>query len=145
LRDVAAPRWAGDYALRSLLNNKKAVGMGVFQLPGSNALAVSQAVRARMAELKQKMPEGVDYAIAYDPTVFVDKSIDAVIHTLIEAILLVVLVVVHFPADLACLDHSARAVPVSLVGTFAVMHALGFSINNLEPLRPRFGHRHRRG
>jgi multidrug efflux pump len=77
---------SGEYALRSLLNNKKAVGMGVFQLPGSNALAVSQAVRARMAELKTKMPEGVDYAIAYDPTVFVDKSIDAVIHTLIEAI-----------------------------------------------------------
>ena len=85
---------SGEYALRSLLNNKKAVGMGVFQLPGSNALAVSQAVRARMAELKTKMPEGVDYAIAYDPTVFVDKSIEAVIHTLIEAILLVVLVVV---------------------------------------------------
>jgi multidrug efflux pump len=106
--------------------------MGVFQLPGSNALAVSQAVRARMAELKQKMPEGVDYAIAYDPTVFVDKSIDAVIHTLIEAILLVVIVVVIFLQTWRASIIPLAAVPVSLVGTFAVMHALGFSINNLS-------------
>ncbi len=133
LRDVArAEMGSGEYALRSLLNNKKAVGMGVFQLPGSNALAVSQAVRARMAELKQKMPEGVDYAIAYDPTVFVDKSIDAVIHTLIEAILLVVLVVVIFLQTWRASIIPLAAVPVSLVGTFAVMHALGFSINNLS-------------
>lgn len=133
LRDVArAKMGSGEYALRSLLNNKKAVGMGVFQLPGSNALAVSQAVRARMAELKQKMPEGVDYAIAYDPTVFVDKSIDAVIHTLIEAILLVVLVVVIFLQTWRASIIPLAAVPVSLVGTFAVMHALGFSINNLS-------------
>jgi hydrophobe/amphiphile efflux-1 (HAE1) family protein len=133
LRDVArAEMGSGEYALRSLLNNKKAVGMGVFQLPGSNALAVSQAVRARMAELKQKMPEGVDYAIAYDPTVFVDKSIDAVIHTLLEAILLVVLVVVIFLQTWRASIIPLAAVPVSLVGTFAVMHALGFSINNLS-------------
>jgi multidrug efflux pump len=133
LRDVArAEMGSGEYALRSLLNNKKAVGMGVFQLPGSNALAVSQAVRARMAELKTKMPEGVDYAIAYDPTVFVDKSIDAVIHTLIEAILLVVLVVVIFLQTWRASIIPLAAVPVSLVGTFAVMHALGFSINNLS-------------
>jgi len=133
LRDVArAELGSGEYALRSLLNNKKAVGMGVFQLPGSNALAVSQAVRARMAELKTKMPEGVDYAIAYDPTVFVDKSIDAVIHTLIEAILLVVLVVVIFLQTWRASIIPLAAVPVSLVGTFAVMHALGFSINNLS-------------
>ncbi|MBE2283174.1 MAG: multidrug efflux RND transporter permease subunit [Prosthecobacter sp.] len=133
LRDVArAEMGSGEYALRSLLNNKKAVGMGVFQLPGSNALAVSQAVRARMAELKQKMPEGVDYAIAYDPTVFVDKSIDAVIHTLLEAILLVVIVVVIFLQTWRASIIPLAAVPVSLVGTFAVMHALGFSINNLS-------------
>ena len=133
LRDVArAEMGSGEYALRSLLNNKKAVGMGVFQLPGSNALAVSRAVRARMAELKAKMPEGVDYAIAYDPTVFVDKSIDAVIHTLIEAILLVVLVVVIFLQTWRASIIPLAAVPVSLVGTFAVMHALGFSINNLS-------------
>ncbi|MBV6498291.1 MAG: multidrug efflux RND transporter permease subunit OqxB15 [Prosthecobacter sp.] len=133
LRDVArAEIGSGDYSLRSLINNKKAVGMGVFQLPGANALAVSEAVRNRMAELKKKMPEGVDFDIAYDPTVFVRKSIDAVIHTLIEAILLVVIVVVIFLQTWRASIIPLAAVPVSLVGTFAVMHALGFSINNLS-------------
>lgn len=133
LKDVArAEMGSGDYSLRSLINNKKAVGMGVFQLPGANALAVSEAVRDRMAELKQKMPEGVDYAIAYDPTVFVRKSIDAVIHTLIEAVLLVVIVVVIFLQTWRASIIPLAAVPVSLVGTLAVMHALGFSINNLS-------------
>ncbi len=133
LRDVArAEMGSGDYSLRSLLNNKRAVGMGVFQLPGANSLAVSQAVRARMTELKAKMPEGVDYAIAYDPTVFVQKSIDAVIHTLIEALLLVVLVVMIFLQTWRASIIPLAAVPVSLVGTFAVMHMLGFSINNLS-------------
>ena len=133
LRDVArAEMGSGDYSLRSLLNNKRAVGMGVFQLPGANSLAVSQAVRARMIELKAKMPEGVDYAIAYDPTVFVQKSIDAVIHTLIEALLLVVLVVMIFLQTWRASIIPLAAVPVSLVGTFAVMHMLGFSINNLS-------------
>jgi multidrug efflux pump len=133
LRDVArAEMGSGDYSLRALLNNKRAVGMGVFQLPGANALAVSQAVRTCMTELKAKMPEGVDYAIAYDPTVFVEKSIDAVIHTLIEALLLVVLVVVLFLQTWRASIIPLAAVPVSLVGTFAVMHALGFSINNLS-------------
>ncbi len=133
LRDVARTELgSGDYSMRSLIDNKKAIGMGVFQLPGSNALAVSQAVRARMAELKNRMPEGVDYAIAYDPTVFVDKSIDAVIHTLIEAILLVVIVVVIFLQTWRASIIPLAAVPVSLVGTFAVMHMLGFSINNLS-------------
>ena len=133
LRDVArAEMGSGDYSLRALLNNKRAVGMGVFQLPGANALAVSQAVRSCMTELKKKLPEGVDYAIAYDPTVFVEKSIDAVIHTLIEALLLVVLVVVIFLQTWRASIIPLAAVPVSLVGTFAVMHALGFSINNLS-------------
>lgn len=133
LRDVArAEMGSGDYSLRALLNNKRAVGMGVFQLPGANALAVSQAVRNCMTELKKKMPEGVDYAIAYDPTVFVEKSIDAVIHTLIEALVLVVLVVVLFLQTWRASIIPLAAVPVSLVGTFAVMNALGFSINNLS-------------
>ncbi|WP_395740830.1 efflux RND transporter permease subunit [Prosthecobacter sp.] len=133
LRDVArAEMGSGDYSLRALLNNKRAVGMGVFQLPGANALAVSESVRHRMTELKKKMPEGVDYAIAYDPTVFVEKSIDAVIHTLLEALVLVVLVVVLFLQTWRASIIPLAAVPVSLVGTFAVMHALGFSINNLS-------------
>jgi multidrug efflux pump len=133
LKDVARIEMgSSEYALRSLLNNKRAVGIPVFQLPGSNALSLSQSVRAKMDELKTKFPEGVDYAIAYDPTVFVEKSIDAVIHTLIEAILLVVLVVVIFLQTWRASIIPLVAVPVSLVGTFAVMHALGFSINNLS-------------
>ncbi len=123
---------SSEYALRSLLNNKRAVGIPIFQLPGSNALSLSQSVRAKMDALKTKFPEGVDYAIAYDPTVFVEKSIDAVIHTLIEAILLVVLVVVIFLQTWRASIIPLVAVPVSLVGTFAVMHLLGFSINNLS-------------
>ncbi|TDU70602.1 multidrug efflux pump/multidrug efflux pump [Prosthecobacter fusiformis] len=133
LKDVARLELgSSEYALRSLLNNKRAVGIPVFQLPGANALSLSQAVRDKMEELKKKFPEGLDYAIAYDPTVFVDKSIDAVIHTLIEAILLVVLVVVIFLQTWRASIIPLVAVPVSLVGTFAVMYALGFSINNLS-------------
>ncbi|MCX6855834.1 MAG: efflux RND transporter permease subunit [Verrucomicrobia bacterium] len=133
LKDIARVEMgSSEYALRSLLNNKRAVGIPIFQLPGSNALALSQAVRAKMEELKIKFPEGVDFAIAYDPTVFVEKSIDAVIHTLIEAILLVVLVVVIFLQTWRASVIPLVAVPVSLVGTFAVMHGLGFSINNLS-------------
>ena len=123
---------SSEYALRSLINNKRAVGIPVFQLPGANALSLSQAVRAKMEELKQKFPEGVDYTIAYDPTVFVNKSIDAVIHTLLEAVLLVVLVVVLFLQTWRASIIPLAAVPVSLIGTFAVMHMLGFSINNLS-------------
>lgn len=133
LRDIArAELGSGDYSMRSLLNNKKAVGMGVFQSPGANALAVSESINALMKELKKKMPEGVDYAIAYDPTIFVRKSIDAVIHTLLEAILLVVLVVIIFLQTWRASIIPLAAVPVSLVGTFAVMNMLGFSINNLS-------------
>jgi hydrophobe/amphiphile efflux-1 (HAE1) family protein len=133
LKDIARIEMgSSEYALRSLLNNKRAVGIPIFQLPGSNALSLSQAVRSKMEELKSKFPEGVDYAIAYDPTVFVEKSIDAVIHTLIEAILLVVLVVVIFLQTWRASIIPLVAVPVSLVGTFAVMHMLGFSINNLS-------------
>jgi multidrug efflux pump len=123
---------SSEYALRSLINNKRAVGIPVFQLPGANALSLSQAVRAKMEELKRKFPEGVDYTIAYDPTVFVNKSIDAVIHTLLEAVLLVVLVVILFLQTWRASIIPLAAVPVSLVGTFAVMHLLGFSINNLS-------------
>lgn len=133
MRDIARIELgSGEYALRSLLNGKSAVGIPIFQLPGSNAIQLSNSVRARMAELKEKFPEGVDYAVAYDPTVFVQKSINAVVITLIEAILLVVLVVVLFLQTWRASIIPLAAVPVSLVGTFAVMHALGFSINNLS-------------
>src|SRR6185437_11920423 len=97
LRDIARIELgAADYSLRSLLDNKPAVAIPIFQSPGSNAIQISDNVRATMAELKQYMPEGVDYSIVYDPTQFVRASIEAVIHTLLEAVALVVLVVILF-------------------------------------------------
>ncbi|HKO89388.1 MAG TPA: multidrug efflux RND transporter permease subunit [Burkholderiales bacterium] len=132
LRDVARIELGqGDYALRSLLNNKPAVGIGVFQAPGSNAIALSNTVRAEMERLKQNFPEGVDYAIVYDPTRFVQKSIEAVIETLFEAILLVVLVVIIFLQTWRASIIPLAAVPVSIVGTFGLLLAFGFSINAL--------------
>ncbi|MGX1229783.1 multidrug efflux pump [Bradyrhizobium japonicum] len=135
LRDVARIELgASEYGLRSLLDNKQAVAIPIFQAPGSNALEISDHVRATMAEIKKNMPEGVSYQIVYDPTQFVRSSIEAVIHTLLEAIALVVLVVILFlflqtwRASIIPL----LAVPVSIVGTFAVMHVFGFSINALS-------------
>src|SRR3954464_11544713 len=133
LRDVARLELgASEYALRSLLNNKPAVALPIAQLPGSNAIATSDAVRATMKDLKKNFPEGLDYDIVYDPTVFVRESIRAVVHTLLEAIVLVVLVVILFLQTWRASIIPLAAVPVSLVGTFAVMHALGFSINALS-------------
>uniref|UniRef100_UPI0035666D28 multidrug efflux RND transporter permease subunit n=1 Tax=Pseudomonas sp. TaxID=306 RepID=UPI0035666D28 len=133
LRDIARIELgSSQYALRSLLNNKPAVAIPVFQRPGSNAIAISDAVRARMAELKQSFPQGVDYEIVYDPTIFVRGSIEAVVHTLLEAIVLVVLVVILFLQTWRASIIPLVAVPVSLIGTFAVMHLLGFSLNALS-------------
>ncbi len=133
LRDVARLELgASDYALRSLLNNKAAVALPIAQLPGSNAIATSDAVRATMTELKKNFPDGLDYDIVYDPTIFVRDSIKAVVTTLLEAIVLVVLVVILFLQTWRASIIPLAAVPVSLVGTFAVMHALGFSINALS-------------
>ena len=133
LRDVARLELgAADYALRSLLDNKQAVGIGVFQAPGSNALEIADNVRKTMEEVKKTMPEGVDYAIVYDTTRFVDASIEAVVHTLFEAVLLVVIVVVVFLQTWRASIIPLLAVPVSIVGTFAVMYVFGFSINALS-------------
>jgi multidrug efflux pump len=133
LKDVARIELgAGSYSLRSLLNNKSAVAIPIFQSPGANALQLSKDVRAKMEELKKNFPEGVDYSVVYDPTVFVRHSIEAVIHTLSEAILLVVLVVILFLQTWRAAIIPLAAVPVSLVGTFTVMLALGFSINALS-------------
>ncbi|WJN49414.1 efflux RND transporter permease subunit [Pseudomonas asiatica] len=133
LRDVARVELAaGEYALRTLVNNKQATAILIYQLPGSNALQISKDVRQRMAELKQAMPEGVDYQVVYDPTEFVRSSIDAVIHTLFEAVLLVVVVVIVFLQTWRASIIPLLAVPVSVVGTFAVMLAMGFSINALS-------------
>jgi len=133
LRDIARVELgSSQYALRSLLNNQPAVAIPVFQRPGSNAIEISDSVRARMAELKRDFPEGVDYEIVYDPTIFVRGSIEAVVHTLLEAIVLVVLVVILFLQTWRASIIPLAAVPVALIGTFAVMHMLGFSLNALS-------------
>jgi multidrug efflux pump len=133
LKDIARIELgSSQYALRSLLNNKPAVAIPVFQRPGSNAIEISDAVRERMAELKQSFPQGVDYEIVYDPTIFVRGSIEAVVHTLLEAIILVVLVVILFLQTWRASIIPLAAVPVSLIGTFAVMHMFGFSLNALS-------------
>ena len=133
LKDVARVELsAGSYALRSLLNNKTAVALPIFQTPGANALDLSANVRKTMEELKKNFPQGVDYSVVYDPTIFVRHSIEAVVHTLLEAVLLVVIVVIVFLQTWRASIIPLVAVPVSLIGTFAVMLALGFSINNLS-------------
>jgi multidrug efflux pump len=123
---------ANQYALRSLLDNKPAVTIGISQRPGSNAIQASNDVRALFAKLKESFPEGVDYRIVYDPTVYVRDSIKAVVETLFEAILLVVIVVLVFLQTWRASIIPLVAVPVSLVGTFAVMLAFGFSLNTLS-------------
>lgn len=132
LKDVARVELgASTYALRSLLNNKPAAALAVFQMPGSNAIAISDQVRATMKRLQKSMPEGVTYEIVYDPTIFVRQSIEKVIHTLIEAVLLVVLVVIVFLQTWRASIIPLLAVPVSIIGTFAFMQLFGFSINAL--------------
>jgi multidrug efflux pump len=133
LKDVAGIEiGAASLGLRSLLDNKAAVAIPIFQTPGSNAINISNDVRSTMAQLKENFPEGVDYSIAYDPTVFVRGSIEAVIHTLVEALILVVIVVIVFLQTWRASIIPLLAVPVSIVGTFAVMHMFGFSINALS-------------
>ena len=132
VKDVARVEMsANSFALRSLLNNKEAVGIGIFQAPGSNALQLSNDVRATMERLKSSFPKGVDYTIAYDPTRFVATSITKVVHTLIEAVLMVVLVVIVFLQTWRASVIPLLAVPISIIGTFAVLLVLGYSINTL--------------
>jgi len=132
LRDVARIELgSGSYALRALLDNKPAVALAIFASPGANDLQLSADVRAKMEELSHDFPQGVQFSVAYDPTMFVRDSIKAVIHTLIEAIALVVLVVIVFLQTWRASIIPLLAVPVSVVGTFAVMLGFGFSINTL--------------
>ncbi len=123
---------AQQFALRSLLDNKPAVAIPIFASPGANALQISNDVRKTMAELSRSFPEGLEYSIVYDPTVFVSDSIKAVIQTLLEAIGLVVLVVILFLQTWRASIIPLLAVPVSIIGTFALMLAFGFSINVLS-------------
>ncbi|MCV3738809.1 efflux RND transporter permease subunit [Rhizobium sp. TRM96647] len=133
LQDVARIELgAADYSLRSLLDNKAAVAIPVFQAPGSNAIEISDQVTATMNELQVAMPEGVRYDIVYDTTQFVRASIDKVVHTLLEAIALVVLVVILFLQTWRASIIPLLAVPVSIIGTFGVMYVFGFSINALS-------------
>jgi len=133
LKDIARIELgASSYSLHSLLNNKTAVAIPIFQTPGANALQLSTDVRKTMEDLKKNFPEGIDYSVVYDPTVFVRHSIEAVIHTLLEAILLVVIVVIVFLQTWRAAIIPLAAVPVSLIGTFSVMLGFGFSINALS-------------
>ncbi|GGX04792.1 multidrug efflux RND transporter permease subunit [Pigmentiphaga litoralis] len=133
LADVARVELAAsEYGLRALLDNKSAVAIAIMQAPGANALAVSDQVRETMKELSAEFPDSVEYSIMYDPTQFVRASIKAVVHTLIEAILLVVLVVILFLQTWRASIIPLVAVPVSIVGTFALMLAFGYSINALS-------------
>ena len=133
VRDIARVELAArDYTVNSGLGGKPATAIAIFQLPGSNALATSDAVRKKMAELKQRFPAGLDYTIVYDPTVSVRESIHEVQKTLFEAIALVVLVVLVFLQTWRAAIIPLIAIPVSLIGTFAAMLAFGFSINNVS-------------
>ncbi|KWI38266.1 efflux RND transporter permease subunit [Burkholderia stagnalis] len=133
LRDIARTQLgASNYGLRALLDNESAVAMPVFQLPGANALQVAEAVRAEMDDLKHDFPAGVDYKIVYDQTLYMRSSIEAVVHTLVEAIVLVALVVIVFLQTWRASIIPLIAVPVSIVGTFALLLAFGYSINTLS-------------
>lgn len=133
LKDVARLELGQDnYSLRAMLDGKPALAMPIFQRPGSNAIELSDQVRETMARLSKSFPAGVEYDIVYDPTVFVRGSIDAVITTLLEAIALVVIVVIVFLQTWRASIIPLIAVPISLIGTFAVMQWLGVSINTLS-------------
>ena len=133
LKDVARIELsAAEYSLNSMLDNKPAVAMALFQAPGANAIDISNNVRRRMTELSKNFPDGVAFQIVYDPTIFVKGSIKAVIKTLLEALALVVIVVVLFLQTWRASIIPLLAVPVSIIGTFALMYAFGFSINTLS-------------
>lgn len=133
LRDVARVELgASSYSLRSLLDGRPAVGIQVVQDPAASAVAVAAAVRAEMARLQPTFPQDIEHRIAYDPTLFVKASIRNVVQTLAEAMVLVVLVVLLFLQNWRAALIPIAAVPVSLVGTLAVMHAAGFTLNTLS-------------
>jgi HAE1 family hydrophobic/amphiphilic exporter-1 len=123
---------AADYTTNAYMNQYNAVAIGVLQQPGSNALTTANEIKAEMEQLKKSFPPGLDYKIIYNPTDYVGESIADVEQTLFEALILVVLVVVVFLQSWRAALIPILAIPVSLVGTFAVMAAFGFSLNNLS-------------
>jgi multidrug efflux pump len=133
LKDVARVELgANDYNIRDYLDGQPAVVLAVFQLPGSNAIETKKAVVDAMEDMAKEFPPGLEYRIVFDTTVFISESISAVLHTLVEAMILVVLVVVLFLQNWRASLIPLLAVPVSLIGTFAAMAMLGFSLNNLS-------------
>ena len=133
LRDVARVELgARDYTTNSYLDGKPAIGIGIFQRPGTNALSASDTVIAKMRALQAQFPKGLEYRIAYNPTLFIDQSVQEVYKTLFEAVILVVIVILVFLQSWRTAIVPIVAIPVSLVGTFALMSAFGFSLNNLS-------------
>jgi hydrophobe/amphiphile efflux-1 (HAE1) family protein len=133
LKDIGRAELSGlDYSSNSYLNLDPAVAIAIFQTPGTNALATAQDIRKTMAEASKRFPQGLKYDIVYDPTQFIQQSVDAVMETILEAILLVVLVVVLFLQTWRAAIIPLVAIPVSLVGTFFLMAGFGFSLNNLS-------------
>ena len=132
LKDVARIELgAQDYSMRSSFNGKDCVAMAVYLQPGANALQVAEQVKATMQRLSKNFPEGIKYEIPYDTTTFVKVSINEVIHTFFEAVVLVILVVYLFLQNFRATLIPILAVPVSIIGAFAGMYVLGFSINLL--------------
>jgi hydrophobe/amphiphile efflux-1 (HAE1) family protein len=133
LKDVGRVELAAvDYSTNSYLDRDPAVALAIFQLPGSNALATAGKIKSTMEELSKNFPDGLKYTIIYNPTEFVQQSIDAVVETIVEAVILVVLVVLLFLQTWRAAIIPIVAIPVSLVGTFFVMAMFGFSLNNLS-------------
>jgi HAE1 family hydrophobic/amphiphilic exporter-1 len=133
LRDVARVEiGAQDYTVNAYLDRDPATAIAIFQKPGSNALATSEAVEAAMVEAKNQFPAGIDYSIVYNPTEFIQQSVDQVVRTLVEAILLVVVVVILFLQTWRAAIIPVAAIPVSLIGSFAVMKLVGLTFNTLS-------------
>ncbi|MBL8883022.1 MAG: multidrug efflux RND transporter permease subunit [Hyphomicrobium sp.] len=133
VKDVGRVELAAlDYGLNSYLDENPAVALGIFQLPGSNAISTAAKIKSTMAELSKNFPPGVKYDIVYNPTDFIQQSVDAVVKTILEAVLLVVIVVILFLQTWRAAIIPIVAIPVSLIGTFFLMSVFGFSLNNLS-------------
>ena len=132
VRDIARVELGSqDYTTNAYLDNKVATAIGIFQRPGSNALATAAAVLGTMEELAKSFPPGLSYRVVYNTTEFIQQSVDEVIKTLFEAVVLVVIVIILFLQTWRAAIIPIVAIPVSLIGTFFVMAAFGFSLNNL--------------
>ena len=133
VRDVARVELgAEDYGVNAYLSGQDSIIMGITQRPGTNALAAAEGVKAQLAEASKSFPKGLEYRIIWNPTEFISESMDAVVKTLFEAVLLVVLVILVFLQSWRAAVIPIVAIPVSLIGTFAVLAGLGYSLNTLS-------------